>query len=173
MNVVRLALEATMFPADHEHTPVSIEYDCYGGRRSKAFNDPYKAKRFYVSKFKSGRKPTVQRSDTMATAKKTTKKKTAKKASPKKKVVKKEKRVTVRVRALKVLQRKDMTAAQVQEAIELKHGLKPTLDQEVERKHLKLSAPDNESGIATYHLTAAGKEALKKGTVDPKRSQEG
>ncbi|KKN70621.1 hypothetical protein LCGC14_0428940 [marine sediment metagenome] len=74
-----------MFPADHKHTPVSVEYDCQGGRRSRTFDYPHKAKRFYVSKSRLGKNPTIKRSDTMATTKKTAKKK----ATPKKKSVKK------------------------------------------------------------------------------------
>lgn len=79
------------------------------------------------------------------------------------------KKETVRVRALKALAKKPMTAAQVQEAIGLGHGLKPTLDQEVERGHLS-HAPNEENGNkTTYKLTAKGAKALKAGTVDPQR----
>jgi hypothetical protein len=77
---------------------------------------------------------------------------------------------TVRVRALEVLGKgKDMTAAEVQAAIKLGHGLKPTLDQEVERGHLTTVTPNEEGGPTTYRITAKGKTALKAGTVDPQR----
>lgn len=76
---------------------------------------------------------------------------------------------TVRVRALKALKSKgDMTAPQIQETIGLGHGLKPTMDQEVERGHLKLTM-SADGHTATYHITAAGVKALEKGTVNPPR----
>lgn len=105
-----------------------------------------------------------------AAAKKGAKKapaKAAKKAAGKK-APSGEKKVTVRVRALKALAKKPMTAAQTAEAIGLGHGLKPTLDQEVERGHLT-HAPNEDSNAVTYKLTAKGKAALEKGTVDPPR----
>lgn len=75
---------------------------------------------------------------------------------------------SVRVRSLEVIAKKNMTAAQVQAAIGLGHGLKPTLDQEVERGHLK-TVLGEEGAATTYSITASGKTALKNGTVDPKR----
>jgi len=90
-------------------------------------------------------------------------------AQPKAKPAK-EKGKTVRVRILEALATgKTLTAGEVQKAIGLGHGLKPTMDQEVERGHLETVAPAVEGGPTTYKLTAAGKKALKDGTVDPKR----
>lgn len=96
----------------------------------------------------------------------------AKKASTKPTSTKK----SVRVRALEALQAhgKPMNASQIKEAIGLGHGLKPTMDQEVERGHLKALdlEPDAEKGITSatyYELTAAGRKAIANGTVDPKR----
>jgi hypothetical protein len=39
---------------------IVIEYDSRGQRESKAFTDHYKARRFYASKFKQGKNPTVK-----------------------------------------------------------------------------------------------------------------
>ena len=76
---------------------------------------------------------------------------------------------TVRVRAFKALVPKDLTAAQVQEAIGLSHSLKPTLDEEVERGHLAYTPNAEAGGRAVYHITAKGKKALKAGTTSPER----
>lgn len=76
---------------------------------------------------------------------------------------------SVRERALKALKSKDLTASEVQAAIGLGHGLKPTLDQEVTRGHLSYAPSKDESNIAVYHLTAAGKKSLENGTVNPPR----
>lgn len=76
---------------------------------------------------------------------------------------------TVRVRILEALAEsgEEMTASQVQAAIGLGHGLKPTLDQEVERGHA-LYGP-TEDGTATYKISPAGRKALANGTVNPRR----
>lgn len=42
---------------------VFVEYDCHGGRRTKKFLDAYEARRFYASKFKSGKNPKVKGSE--------------------------------------------------------------------------------------------------------------
>ena len=105
-------------------------------------------------------------------AKKATPKATAKKkAAPKQTVAtaKSDGKETVRVRALRALLAKPMTAPEVKAAIALSHGLKPTLDQEVERGHLRYAAPNEENGVTVYQITAKGKTALKNGTVDPPR----
>lgn len=78
---------------------------------------------------------------------------------------------TVRERALRALKAKDMTATEVQTAIGLGHGLKPTLDQEVERGHLAFVKSKDENAPATYHLTALGRKALEKGDVNPPRAK--
>lgn len=76
---------------------------------------------------------------------------------------------TVRERALQALKKKGpMTAGQISEAIGLDHNLKPTMDQEVERGHLR-NAPSEKGNIAMYELTAAGRKALENGTVNPPR----
>ena len=67
------------------------------------------------------------------------------------------------MRALKALRGKDLTAAEVQEAISLGHGLKPTLDQEVEFGRLSYAPFKDEKETAVYRLTAAGKKALEAG----------
>ena len=111
----------------------------------------------------------------MANATKT-KKKTTKKVvkKVKKKVVKKTEkkaqRETVRVRALGAIAKKNMSAGQVKESIGLSHGLKPTLDGEVERGHLKHGPSEGENGVI-YTITATGKKALKDGTVNPVRGE--
>lgn len=102
-----------------------------------------------------------------AAKKKPAKKAPAKKAKAKETTVKKE---TVRVKALKALLKKGpMTAGEVQDAIGLGHGLKPTLDQEVERKHLKHSAHKDDKGTTTYEIASAGRKALSDNTANPSR----
>jgi DNA-binding PadR family transcriptional regulator len=77
---------------------------------------------------------------------------------------------TVRVRALKALAKKgEMTAPEIGAAIGLGHGLKPTMDQEVERGHLKVEVREEKRGLV-YIITAKGQAALKNGTVDPPRA---
>jgi hypothetical protein len=77
--------------------------------------------------------------------------------------------VSVRERALRAIAKGGtMSASEVQEKIGLGHGLKPTLDQEVERGHLKATLGEEGRGHA-YAITAAGKKALENGTVNPKR----
>ena len=78
---------------------------------------------------------------------------------------------SVRERALALLAKtgKDMTAKEIQEGIKLGHNLKPTMDQEVERGHLRDVEP-GEDGCARYSITAAGRKALEKGTVKPPRA---
>lgn len=81
-------------------------------------------------------------------------------------------RLTVRVRALKALAKgKNLTATEVQTAIGLGHGLKPTLDQEVERGHLAHAANEKEGRAVTYKITAKGLKALENGTVNPVRGE--
>jgi hypothetical protein len=43
--------------------PVKVEYDGRKGRQSKHFTDAYEARRFYVAKFKLGKKPQVKKAD--------------------------------------------------------------------------------------------------------------
>ena len=42
---------------------VVVEYDCRGRRATKQFDDAYAARRFYASKFKSGKNPVVKRGE--------------------------------------------------------------------------------------------------------------
>ena len=95
------------------------------------------------------------------------------KETKKKKAPKKEsERETVRVRALKALQKHgDMTAKEIQEAIGLGHGLKPTMDQEVERGHLAHAPHKDDSNTLVYRLTASGKKAIENHTVNPSREK--
>lgn len=82
-------------------------------------------------------------------------------------------RETVRVRALKALNKgKKLSATEIAEAIGLGHNLKPTMDEEVERGHLKHGASEEENGPVTYAITEKGKKALINGTVNPKRAAE-
>jgi hypothetical protein len=39
---------------------VIVEYDCIRKRAQKTFTDPYKAKAFYVQKYKAGKNPKVR-----------------------------------------------------------------------------------------------------------------
>lgn len=71
-------------------------------------------------------------------------------------------RDTVRIRALKALRKRNMTSTEVQTAIGLGHGLKPTLDQEVELGRLAKAAPEKEGNATTYKLTAKGRAFLEK-----------
>jgi hypothetical protein len=93
------------------------------------------------------------------------------KATPKAKGTAKPRGPSVRERALALLAKagKDMTAKEIQEGIKLGHNLKPTMDQEVERGHLRDVEP-GEDGCARYSITAAGRKALEKGTVKPPRA---
>lgn len=86
----------------------------------------------------------------------------------------KDKKESVRVRALKAIQanKNGMTATEVKEAIGLGHGLKPTLDQEVERGHLKNAPHKDDKEVAVYVITASGSQALKAGTVDQRVKSE-
>ncbi len=183
-----------MFPADRKHKLVTIEYDCRDKRSSKTFDSPYTAKSFYVFKFRDGKHPAVQRSDTMSTKTKATTKKapvkrgaakklSSKKPSTKEKVKKNAKRATtkpttkkgekqtVRVRILKALQAKNLTSLQVQTTIGLNHGLKPTMDQEVVRGHLTTVLNEEEKGALTYQITNLGRKVLKEGMVNPPRKK--
>ena len=127
---------------------------------------------------KSVAKKSVVKKATAKTAE--VKKATAKTAKAKKvvkKTVRKEKKSvtpkkkTVRVRALEVLEKQNMTAVEVQEAVGIGHSLKPTLDQEVKNKHLKYAPHKDDKGTVTYEITAAGRKALKNNTVNPSRKQ--
>lgn len=96
--------------------------------------------------------------------------KTAKKAAKAAKTPKGPKKETVRFRAVKALVKKNMTATEVAAAVGIQHNLKPTLDQEVERGHLAY-ANSEEGKAQIYKITAKGKTAVEKGTVDPKRGE--
>ncbi len=98
------------------------------------------------------------------TAAKATKKTSKKKVAPSKNG----QRETVRVRALKALRKAPLTASEVQAPIGLNHGLKPTLENEVERGNLRHVGGEN--GKTTFSITAAGKKAIEKGTVNPARA---
>ena len=50
-----------MFPMDRIREPVVIEYTSRGQRIRRTFQDPYEARRFWISKEKSGRRPRVVR----------------------------------------------------------------------------------------------------------------
>lgn len=50
-----------MQPANTPHHPVAVEYDCNGTRVSKVFDNPYKARSFYVAKAKAGKNPAVKK----------------------------------------------------------------------------------------------------------------
>ncbi len=86
----------------------------------------------------------------------------------------KDKKESVRVRSLKAIQanKNGLTATEVKVAIGLGHGLKPTLDQEVERGHLKNAPHKDDKEVAVYVITAAGSQALKAGTVDQRVKSE-
>lgn len=96
--------------------------------------------------------------------------KSAKKVAKKAAKVSKSRGESVRVRALKALTKADMTAPEIQAAIGLSHNLKPTMDQEVTRGHLSAAPANDNRGLITYHLTAAGRKAVTNGTVDPERA---
>ena len=42
---------------------VRVEYDPNGQRTTKHFDDAYEARRFYATKFKAGKNPTVKKGD--------------------------------------------------------------------------------------------------------------
>lgn len=107
----------------------------------------------------------------VATPAKKPARKPAKKAAKAKKAASAPRGDSVRVRALKAISKKadGLTAAETQAAIGLEHGLKPTLDQEIERGHLLHAAHPQDKDVATYKISAKGKKALAEGTVDPKR----
>lgn len=71
-------------------------------------------------------------------------------------------KVTVRMRGLKALLAGEMTASEVQAAIELSHSLKITLDKEVEAGTLTIVPPKGDITVAKYKLTAAGKKIAEK-----------
>lgn len=51
-----------MQPTNTPKANIGVEYDCKGERRVKCFwQDHFKAKVFYVSKFKAGKNPTVRK----------------------------------------------------------------------------------------------------------------
>jgi len=92
-------------------------------------------------------------------------------------------RLTVRVRALKAIAKKgELTALKVSQAIGIKHGCKPTLDQEVSRGHLRCKEGEPKKlsngefslnpSAHVYEITAAGKKSLEAGTVNPVRATE-
>lgn len=40
---------------------ISVAFDTPKGRQTKTFDDPYKARRFYVKQFNAGRNPKVEK----------------------------------------------------------------------------------------------------------------
>lgn len=47
-------------PNQQPAVKVTIEYDCRNKRNSKTFDDVYAGRRFYTSKFKAGKNPTIK-----------------------------------------------------------------------------------------------------------------
>lgn len=82
--------------------------------------------------------------------------------APKAKAEDKPVKMTVRMRGLKALLAGEMTASEVQVAIELSHSLKLTLDKEVEAGVLTIVPPKGDITVAQYKLTAAGKKVAEK-----------
>lgn len=184
-----------MFPMNRKPVAVNVEYSNRGRRIVKCFDDAHRARRFYAAKDRAGAFPRVVAAGavtmsepttpvaTEATTpakptapKKTTAKKSAKKAAkakPKaeKTTAKASKSKTVRHRAVEAIyKRGEMTAAQIAKSVGIEHGLKPTLDQEVERGHLRYGNNEDIRGVV-YDITAKGRKAVEAGTVDPKRSK--
>ena len=56
-----------MIPVGVKLPRVVVEYDCRGERRSKTFDDPYQARRFYCQKDKAGRHPRVRSAENART----------------------------------------------------------------------------------------------------------
>lgn len=54
-----------MFPSpiDEEPLLIAVEYDAYGQRVRKTFEDMYEARRFYVAKDKAGKHPRVVKAE--------------------------------------------------------------------------------------------------------------
>jgi hypothetical protein len=48
-------------PINTPTPPVTVEYDSRGSRATKTFTDAYAARRFYVAKDKSGKRPIVKK----------------------------------------------------------------------------------------------------------------
>ena len=59
-------MKGSMLPISTRSAPVVVEYDCYGKRRRKLFQQAIEARVFYVLKFKQGRNPKVRKEDNNA-----------------------------------------------------------------------------------------------------------
>ena len=55
------ALEFRSQPITTRMPPIVVNYDTKRGRRGKRFDDPHRAKRFYIAKFNAGKNPTVRK----------------------------------------------------------------------------------------------------------------
>ncbi|MEQ8791770.1 MAG: hypothetical protein RIC55_36240 [Pirellulaceae bacterium] len=46
-------------PISNRMPRVTVEYDCRGTRKTKTFDNPYEARRFYTTKDRQGKHPKV------------------------------------------------------------------------------------------------------------------
>jgi len=183
-----------MFPADQDPVPTVVEYDSRGSRAVRLLPDQCEAQRLFVKAEHMGLHPSFSRSDSMSTVETTpvvpstektfkkTVKKAAKPVAKKKNLIKGKAAVakpepkkasvprgdSIRLRTFQLLNKhpNGLTGAQIKERLEL-GGIPSLLKDEgcAATPRIKRQTQENVRGVV-YVLSAAGRKALEKDTVD-------
>lgn len=158
---------------------VDIEYDCRGTRIRKHFADAHSAKRFFTTKFKLGRNPSVvnpaKKETTMAkkTATKATKKTTTKKTATNGKATKdaatkghrySDEKLAAMLKVITHLSKLKGTAGMSRVELRAELGFQTLFTPQLEKMGL-VEQVDAEGRSLTYRVTPAGRKAAKAKTI--------